>query len=127
MAHPLFRLVAAQPQLLAEHLSSYADLLAGEWTAGSGLLLRRLALQLVGLICLAVSGTLAGVALLLWLMLPHAGVGLPWLLAAVPAAPAVLGLWAFLASARVPRRDATAVLRLHLAAYAEMLRRAAEP
>jgi uncharacterized membrane protein len=94
MIHPVFRLAASQPQLLAEHAAAYAGLLGEELAMGSARLKRRLALQLAGAACLVVAAVLLGVALLLWASLPGAGSRAPWLFVLTPVLPAVLGLWA---------------------------------
>ena len=64
MIHPVFRLAASQPLLLAEHAAAYASLLGEELVIGSARLKRRLAFQLAGAACLVVATILLGVALL---------------------------------------------------------------
>ena len=91
MLHPLLRLALARPDLLADHASAYAELAAAsarevlaDWQ------MRLLGWALLGaglLLCLA----FGGVALML-----HGAVAsppTPWLLWAVPIAPALLALW----------------------------------
>src|SRR3990167_2795275 len=94
MIHPVFRLAASQPLLLAEHAAAYASLLGEELTIGSARLKRRLALQLAGAACLVVAAVLLGVAVLLWASLHDAGFRAPWLFVLTPVLPAALGLWA---------------------------------
>jgi hypothetical protein len=100
MLHPLLRLALARPDLLADHASAYAELAAAnarqavdEWK----LRLLGWALLAAGvLLCIA----FGGVALMLYgaVVSPP----LPWLLWAVPAAPALLALYgAWLARHRV--------------------------
>jgi uncharacterized membrane protein YqjE len=127
MLHPVFRLAAAQPQLLAEHAAGYAELLVEEITFSGQHLKQRLALQMVGLVCLGIALVLAGVALLLWAALPAQTLRLPWLLIATPLAPAlpgVLALWRA-STLRVP--PAFTALRAQLAADAELLRGSETP
>jgi uncharacterized membrane protein YqjE len=125
MAHPLFRLAASKPQLLAEHALAYCDLLGAELTGAARLLQRKLALQVVAATCLAASGLLAGVALMLWAALPQGSLHLPWLLVAVPAAPAVLGYWALTKSQTMGSGDLFLAVRKQLADDAAMLRASA--
>jgi hypothetical protein len=90
MLHPMLRLALARPDLLADHASAYADLAvvsAREAVADWQLRLVGWALLAAGvLLCISFSG----IALML-----HGAVGnvpTPWLLWAVPAAPALLAL-----------------------------------
>jgi len=127
MLHPVFRLAAAQPQLLAEHAAAYAELLAQELSASAVHLKRRLALQLAGMTCLGIALVLAGVAVMLWAALPAQAVRLPWLLIVTPLVPAVLGLLALWSASNMTAPDAFTALRSQLAADAEMLRGTVEP
>jgi hypothetical protein len=87
MFHPLIKMLATRPEMLAEHVGAYAELAAAETAyaveqmrtkalvgAGSGLL------GLIGLI-------FAGVALLLCGALPVDDMPAAWLLVVVPALP----------------------------------------
>lgn len=127
MIHPLFRLAAAQPLLLAEHAAAYAGLLSEEVAITSSGLQRRVALLLAGGACLMVAATLSGVALMLWAALGESGIRWPWLLVLVPALPALLGaglLW------RAQARPSTVpfdTLRRQLAEDAALLRSTAAP
>ncbi|MDP3810816.1 MAG: hypothetical protein Q8Q78_07410 [Hydrogenophaga sp.] len=122
MLHPVFRLAASQPQLLAEHAAGYAGLLAEELASSGVQLKRRVTLQIVGLLSLMVAAILCGVAVLLWASLPLASLQQPWLLWFTPLVPALLGalaLW-LANSAGVP--PAFATLREQLAQDAALLR-----
>ena len=61
MAHPLVRLVATRPQMLAEHVCVYADLLVEKTTAAAGQLKRQLVLPW-RLIVAPVTPAAAGIA-----------------------------------------------------------------
>ena len=126
MAHPLFRLLTTRPQLLAEHVSAYTDLLAEELTSTAGRLKRRVALQLVALAAAAVGTVLAGMAVLLWAALPADSIRLPWLLVLTPALPWALALWASTMSEAVATGDLLVTFRRQLADDAAMLRSAEE-
>lgn len=126
MAHPLFRLLTTRPQLLAEHLSAYTDLLAEELTSAAGLLKRRMALQLVALAAAAVGAVLVGMAVLLWAALPAESIRAPWLLMLTPLVPWAIALWALAMSGAVATGDLLVTFRRQLADDAAMLRSAGE-
>jgi hypothetical protein len=127
MAHPLFRLVAARPQLLAEHLAAYAELLAEALGSTASLVQRRLACQVVAVACAAVGTGLAGVAVMLWAALPAHSMREPWLLVVTPAVPWAIAVGAAAMSAAVVPGQWLASVRRQWAEDAEMLRRAEPP
>lgn len=97
MLHPLLRLIATQPQLLAEHAEAYAELVATEVSSASTAWKRRALLNAVAQCCLGVAAVLAGVALMLWSVIPVADIRVPWALVAAPLLPAAVAagcLWA---------------------------------
>jgi hypothetical protein len=126
MIHPLFRTLASRPELLAEHLGAYAQLVsveAGETTAQ----LRRKSLLAVALgLCLALALSLGGVALLLLAVVPVAQMPMPWLLAAVPAVPLATALIIWLQMRRQPLSCSFDLLRQQLALDTALLRDASE-
>jgi hypothetical protein len=122
MVHPLFRLAAARPQLLAEHVAAYTELLAEELSATAGLVKQRLVLQAVALAGAAVGAVLAGVALMLWAALPADSLRAPWFLVLTPALPWAIALWAASMSGAVPSGNLLPTLRRQLADDAAMLR-----
>jgi len=124
MVHPLFRLAAARPQLLAEHAAAYTELLAEEVSATAGLVKRRLMLQAVALAGAAVGAVLAGVALMLWAALPADSLRAPWFLVLTPALPWAIALWAASVSGTVAQGNLLAHFRRQLADDAAMLRSA---
>lgn len=89
---PLLHLLRAQPQLLVEHAQAYADLAACELSRTAAMWKRRALLQAVALCSLLVGVILAGVALMLWSVVPAAQVHSPWALLATPLPPLVLAL-----------------------------------
>ena len=122
MIHPLLRLAATQPQLLADHAEAYAGLVGeelGRFTAGWK---QRIALSAIALCLGAVAVVLAGVASMLWAVLPASSLQTPWALVAAPATPALAALVCMLV-ARRPAADGFATLRQQLAADLLMLRR----
>ena len=124
MVHPLFRLAAARPQLLAEHVAAYTELLAEELTSTAGLVKRRLMLQAVALAGAAVGTVLAGMALMLWAALPADSLRAPWFLVLTPALPWAIALWAGSVSGTVAAGDLLPTFRRQLADDAAMLRAA---
>lgn len=87
MFHPLIKLLAAKPHLLAHHAGAYAELAVLQ--AGEALRLVRQRTLLAT--CAAGAGLLglglAGVALLLLAVVPVAQMPAPWLLVAAPLLP----------------------------------------
>jgi uncharacterized membrane protein YqjE len=127
MIHPVFRLAAAQPMLLAGHVGAYAGLLSEELRIGAAAVQRRLLWQLAGAMCLAVAAVLAGVALLLWASRPLTDAPAPWLLLATPLLPAALGLWALWQARTRPSAPPFARVRAQLAEDAALLARHTAP
>jgi uncharacterized membrane protein YqjE len=95
MIHPVFRLAAAQPMLLAAHVGAYAGLVSEELHTSAAAVQRRLLWQLGGALCLAVAAVLAGVALLLWVSIATSAAPAAWLFVVTPLLPAAMGLAAF--------------------------------
>lgn len=87
MIHPLFLLIATRPQLLADHAEAYAELVATEVGHVSAAWKRRALLYAVALGCLVVAAVLAGVALMLWAVIPVASMQAPWVLIVAPLLP----------------------------------------
>lgn len=125
--HPVFRLVASQPMLLANHVGAYASLVSDELLASGDGLRRSLLWQMAAALSLTAAATLAGVAVLLWVMLPAAGERATWVLVATPLLPAALGVWAAWRAQAPPAVQAFARLRAQLAADAALLTRHAGP
>jgi len=122
MIHPVFRLAASQPVLLAEHAAAYAELVSEDLAMHSARLKKRVLMQLAGAACLLLASVLAGVALLLWAALPATSFRAPWLLVGTPALPAALGLWALWLAQAHERFEPFANLRLQLTHDLALLR-----
>lgn len=113
MIHPVFRLAAAQPMLLADHVGAYAGLVTEELLLMGMALKRRWMWQLFGAVCLAISVVLAGVSVLLWASItPPAGA--LWWLVLTPVLPAAVGLWAWWVARKPTPAMTFARLRLQL-------------
>ena len=126
MIHPLFRTLATRPEVLAEHLGAYAQLVsveASETTAQ----LRNYALWAVGaMLGLALGTGMAGTALLLLAVVPVNDMPYPWLLIAVPAVPYVLAGFCVLQMRRRPPNCSFDLLREQVALDTALLREASE-
>ena len=92
MMHAMLRLLATQPHLLADHAEAYVDLFNAEWGKASALWKKRALLNGVALGCLGVAATLAGVALMLWAVIPATQIEAPWALIVAPLLPAGVAL-----------------------------------
>ena len=121
MIHPLLRLVATQPQLLADHAEAYAGLVSDEVGKGVNGLKKRLLLNAVALGLIAVAAVLGGVAMMFWAVTPPASIQAPWALWAGPGVPAAVGIVCLLLGRSQPV-DAFAHLKQQMAADLVMLR-----
>ena len=93
MFHPLLKLLARRPDLLADHLDAYADLASAQVRATRrALATRALLVALAGLGAL-LALLLAGMALLLWAALSPELLARPWMLLLIPALPALRPPW----------------------------------
>lgn len=108
MLHPLLALAAARPQLLAEHASAWAELLSTQAGPAWAHWQRWRLLQLLAGSCLILGVLLAGMALMLWAVVPNT----PWLpserawaLLVVPALPLLAGLACALAARQQGRTN----------------------
>lgn len=121
MIHPLLRLVATQPQLLADHAEAYAGLVSDEIGRSAASFKHRVLLNAIALCLVGVAAVLAGVALMLWATLPPASMQAPWALIAAPGVPAAVAVVCALFGRRQPG-DAFAELKQQVAADLVMLR-----
>lgn len=119
---PLLRALAGESGTLVDHATAYADLAGDElqrlgqsWTRRLGWLIAAGASALAALL-------LAGVALLLWAMLPAADPARLWLLWAVPALPAALAMLALVAARLSTQQPAFEELRGQLRQDLELVR-----
>lgn len=128
MIHPLFRLLVSEPQLIADHVEAYSELVAEEVGAVTVQWKRRAMLHAVSLACLFVTVVLAGVAVMLWAVVPLERMNSPWALLIAPCIPLVLGLWArSSAKAPVGGEHGFSAIREQLSADAAMLRSVTAP
>lgn len=124
MLHPLLHLIATKPQLLAEHAEGYAEMLAAQMGSVAATWKRRAVLNAVALCCLGVAAVLAGVALMLWAVIPPSDIHATWALLVGPLVPAAAAV-ACLAAARAgDEGSAFGALHEQLRADIVMLREA---
>jgi len=121
MIHPLLRLVATQPQLLADHAEAYAGLVSDEIGRSAASFKHRVLLNAVALCLVGVAAVLTGVALMLWAVIPPANMQAPWALIAAPAVPALIAVACAIVGQRKPD-DTFAELKQQVAADLVMLR-----
>ena len=130
MLHPLLHLIATKPQLLADHAQAYAELAAVEVGEFSAAWRRRAVLFAIAAFCMALALVLAGVAVMLWSVLPVSQMQAPWALVAVPLVFGVAG-GACLLAGRSPsangKASAFANLRDQFKADVLMLREVSAP
>jgi hypothetical protein len=121
MIHPLLRLVVSQPNLLADHADAYTGLVSDSIGRTAASLKQRAVLGAVALGLLVVAAVLAGVALMLWAVMPAANIQAPWALIAAPAVPALIAIACALVAKQKPA-DTFAEVKRQFAADMVMLR-----
>lgn len=124
MIHPMLKIVASRPELLAEHLAAYGQLAAVQARAAAAQLQRRALLVGVAALAAGLGLGLAGGALLLLGALPLHAMPMPWLLAVVPLVPLTVAAGCALQLRRLNEPSALAPLREQFAADAALLREA---
>lgn len=126
MLHPLIRLLATRPHLLAEHIGGYAHLLSVQ--VNDALTLAKVrTILLASLAAGAVIGTgLAGVAVMLVAVVPVAQMPAPWALAVAPALPLIGAAICWWLLQRQPEMLSLDVLRDQISADAALLREASD-
>ena len=127
MIHPLLRLIATEPQILGDHVEAYAELVGDEVRKTSSAWSLRIGLYLAALALAGVALVLTGVAVMLWASLPPAGLHMPWVLVAVPAAGLVAATACILLARRNPVENAFDNVKKQLSADMAMLREVSAP
>jgi hypothetical protein len=123
MIHPLFRLLVSEPQMLADHVEAYAELVTEEAGAVAQGVKRRMLLHAASLVGIVLGVLFGAVALMIWAAAPDDTMRAPWVLWAVPGVPLIAGIAChFLARKPAEESRGMKVIREQLAADAEMLR-----
>jgi uncharacterized membrane protein YqjE len=84
MIHPLVRLAASRPELLAEHGEAYVALVGKELSQWRARLVRRAVMAVVAGVGMLLSVIFIGVALMLWGVTPESDIRALWALLAPP-------------------------------------------
>ena len=127
MIHPLFRLIASEPQMLADHVEAYSDLV-GEEVANAAAKWKQQAVAAALVVVLAiVAAVLAGVALMLWAVTPPDTIHAPWALIVAPLLPALAAVGCWSGAKSADKGQGFAAIKAQLAADAAMLRSVSEP
>ncbi|MEO7150164.1 MAG: phage holin family protein [Burkholderiaceae bacterium] len=121
MIHPLFRLIAREPHLVAEHVQAYAALLSEQVGAAADSFKQRLILMAVAGVLLLIGIILSGVALMLW-GASEGSMRAPWALFVGPLVPLVAGVGCLLAAKGKPSVGPLDKVREQLSADISMLR-----
>lgn len=90
--HPLLELLLARPQLLADHALAYGELVGQEFGQARRAWQQRWLLQIAALTGVVTAVILAGVALMLWAVVPAPQIHAPWALVLAPLLPLVAAL-----------------------------------
>lgn len=122
MIHPLFRLLVSEPQMLADHVEAYSELVSEEMGAVTAQWKRRAILHAVSLACAGVAVMLIGMGLMLWAAVPIENMNSPWALIIIPAIPLIMAVWAHFAAKAPASEHGFKTIREQLAADAAMLR-----
>lgn len=120
--HPFVRLVTARPELLADHAEAYAELFASELGTAGDSLKRQVLLNGLAICALGVGLVLAGVALMLWAVLPGPQSQAAWALMAVPLAPLLISVSCLLLARRYANLKPFTHIRRQMAADLAMVR-----
>ncbi len=127
MFHPLIRLLASKPHLLAHHAGTYINLASLQAAEAAAALRQRAVMAVAAAVLLVLGLVLGGVALLLLAVLPLHSMPAPWALAAAPAAPLFGALLAWLQMRRRPWSWSSDLLRAQFAADAQLIAEASAP
>ncbi len=120
--HPLLQLIATKPQLLFDHVEAYGDLVTSEARYITAMWRRRALLTAVALCSAGVGAVLAGVALMLWAVIPTSQIQAPWVLLVTPLVPLGLAAACVVYSRNRPEDGAFNTIREQVNADLTMLR-----
>jgi hypothetical protein len=121
MFHPLIRLLARKPHLVASHLGGYVELASAQAQEAVRSLQARLVWTVGAVAGVSVGALLGGVALLIAAAVPVAQMPAPWLLVAGPLAPLLTGALCWWQARQRPLAWSMAPMREQLAADVALL------
>ena len=123
MIHPVFRLIATRPQLLADHLEAYAEMVTDELGQAAGRWKQSVLLHAIAICSVGMAGVLGGVALMFWAVTPAANIQAPWALFAAPALPVLIAVGCIVAAragtSRRPLAEVATQVRADMAMFRE--------
>ncbi len=122
MIHPLLHLIATKPQLLGDHVEAYAELVGAEVGATSKMWISRIVFYAVSLFLLSAGLIFAGVALMLWAVVPPDNMNWPWLLIVVPVVPLIAGVFCIMKARANADRQPFETVKKQLSEDMAMLR-----
>lgn len=126
MSSNLLRVMVQQPDVLLDHAQAYVELFEAELATLGTATARRIYVSTAMVCCIAIAVTLAGMALMLVFLLPHADAYALWALGVIPLVPFAAGLWCVVALRSTPAVP-FALLRRQITADIHMLRGATHP
>lgn len=121
MFHPLIRLLARKPHLVAHHLGGYVDLASAQAQEAVRALQARLAWTVGAVAGVGTGALLGGVALLIVAAVPVSEMPAPWLLLAGPLLPLLAGGLCWWQARQRPVAWSMALMREQFAADAALL------
>lgn len=124
---PWLRLVSTRPEALGEHAQAYAELFVSELDSASTNVKRQVLLASLGICGLGVGAVLAGVALMLWAVMPSIQAPALWVLILVPLSPLVLAIGCLAAAIRQGQNKPFGHLREQASIDLAMFRQASAP
>ncbi len=127
MLHPLVKLLATHPELLATHLGAYADLAGIEAAEAASQLQRKAVLTLLLGTSAALGLGLTALAVMMAAVVPVAQMPYPWLLVGVPTVAWLAALGCGWRLRHVASITAFGALREQIGLDAQMLRQVQQP
>jgi len=122
MIHPLLQLIATKPQLLGDHVEAYAELVGAEVSKTSKTWISRVVFWAAAAFLLTIFLVFAGVAIMLWAVVPSDSMNVPWLLLVVPIVPLVAAVVCIMLAKAHPDESAFQTVKEQLSADMAMLR-----
>jgi hypothetical protein len=126
MIHPLLKMLATRPELMADHLGAYAELAAAEAGEAAAAWRLRLLLGIATGAFVLLGLIFGGTSLLLLGALARDSMPSPWLLALVPALAWLLALACWITLKSRPAETPFLQLRQQVAVDAALMREAGE-
>ena len=120
--HPFFKLMMDRPAVITDHVESYASLAALELSGAVTQFRVRALKTAIALSCAAVASVLAGVAVMLWAVMPSDQLHAPWVLWLAPGLPAAVAAWSGWSAQAINDTPAFTALRDQVRADIDMLR-----